>query len=106
MYHKNYSYQISSGFGQYRSTCTDSVTAGFIEFINANDNITVHGAKQVMLYIQKQYDITMIYAGGDLTQTVWTHANVLDPRRLISAFAVRFLQSKHLILLHANFHFS
>ena len=106
MYHKNYSYQISSGFGQYGSTCTDSVTTGFIEFINENDNITVHGAKQVMLYIQKQYDITMIYAGGDLTQTVWTHVNVLDLRRLISAFAVRFLQSKHLILLHANFHFS
>ena len=72
MYHKIYSYQISSGFGQYGSTCTDSVTTGFIEFINENDNITVHGAKQVMLYIQKQYDITMIYAGGDLTQTVWT----------------------------------
>ena len=49
-----------------------------------------------MLYIQKQYDITMIYAGGDLTQTVWTHANVLDPRRLISAFADRLLQSKFL----------
>ena len=96
MYHKVFSYQISSGFSQYRSTCTDSVTAGFIEFINENDNITVHGAKQVMLYIQKQYDITMIYAGGDLTQTVWTHANVLDPRRLISVFAVRFLQSKFL----------
>ena len=96
MYHKNYSYQISSGFGQYGSTCTDSVTTGFIEFINENDNITVHGAKQVMLYIQKQYDITMIYAGGDLTQTVWTHVNVLDPRRLISAFAVRILQSKFL----------
>ena len=96
MYHKVFSYQISSGFGQYGITCTDSVTAGFIEFINEIDNITVHGAKQVMLYIQKQYDITMIYAGGDLTQTVWTHANVLDPRRLISAFAVRFFQSKFL----------
>ena len=96
MYHKVFSYQISSGFGQYGITCTDSVTAGFIEFINENDNITVHGTKQVMLYIQKQYDITMIYAGGDLTQTVWTHANVLDPRRLISAFAVLFLQSKFL----------
>ena len=33
MYHKVFSYQISSGFGQYGITCTDSVTAGFIEFI-------------------------------------------------------------------------
>ena len=69
------------------------MTTGFIEFINENDNIAVHGAKQVMLY-----DITMIYAGGDLTQTVWTHANVLDPRRLISAFAVRFFAKQIFIL--------
>ena len=55
----------------------DSVTSGFIEFI-----IVVKrqhygiGAKQVnylsFALHSKQYDITMIYAGGDLTQAVWT----------------------------------